>query len=146
MLVIRQSQLQCFAAARRDAYMDALMAYLRAQFHAELWSLNQEELRHHVETALRHAANFGIVGERNCRRYLNLAVWYGWDFHARAETAWMRNVLGPDQPGTPESRLHHLVSRCIRRAEIAERNFRLGRARHAEGGASAYPELRLLKE
>lgn len=145
MLVIRQSQLQRLATTRQDAYMNALMVYLREQFHAELWSLDQGELRHRVDATLRHAAVFGIVNERDCRRYLNLAVWYGWDFHERPDTAWMPDILGPNQPGTPGSRLHRLVSLCVRRAEIAEANASQLRTRRAEGGADVHPELRLDK-
>ncbi|NRR32350.1 hypothetical protein HSX11_19420 [Oxalobacteraceae bacterium] len=142
MLVIRQAQMhilaESLAAAQKRRQIEAMAAFLRTQFHAELWVLGHEVLCQRIEETLRTAAGFGIVSERDGCRYLSLAVSYGWDFHVRADLAWMRGMLDDVNAGTPAQRLRRLLGHCIQRSQIEEDNRRL--RREGAGGAAISPD------
>jgi hypothetical protein len=125
MLTIREPQLRCFAASLRSERMAGMCAYLRAQFPEELQGEDDDTLHGRVEAALARAALFGLHTERDCCRYLNLAVLYGWDAGQRPEHAWMTAILTDPAVSDPSQRLHRLVLHCIRRSEVEDHNRQL---------------------
>jgi hypothetical protein len=127
-IVIRPAQMATFASARRrQALLDAC-AYLRRQFHAALWDVPERELQGHVGAALAQAGRYGLHSERDHYRYLNLCMFYGWDFDRRPGNAWMRGILDQAAAGPAPARLHRLVSHCIERRAIDAANQALARA------------------
>jgi hypothetical protein len=94
LLTIREPQLRCLAASLRSERIAGMCAYLRAQFPEELRADDVAALRGRVEAAL-----FGLHTERDCCRYLNLAVLYGWDAGERPEHAWMTAIAASDAGG-----------------------------------------------
>lgn len=135
MFVIRKSQLDLFSSHLAQKRIDNFKAYLRSQFFAALWPVDEDQLDMHVKEALSDAAQFGLVLDVDCLRYLNLAILYGWDFYRRPELKWTHTMLMDDQAGTPSQRLHRLVSEAIYRAEIEasrRESFRLSRTSEAD--------------
>ncbi|NRR30696.1 hypothetical protein HSX11_10915 [Oxalobacteraceae bacterium] len=125
MIVMRESQIDHLDAAWRRSYIDRLCSSLREQFADELDMLDQATLHERVRTVLLRAASYGIDAERDVCRFLNLAVFYGWDIGLSDATAWMHRILSDPDITTPSARLHCLVNQCIYRADVAETNSRL---------------------
>lgn len=125
MIVIRDSQIKQLDAGWRHGYIARLCGYLREQFADELHTLPDGVLHARVSKALRRAASYGIHSERDCCRFLNLAVFYGWDFGQSDATAWMHRILSDPDISAPAARLHALVAQCIYRTQVAENNARV---------------------
>jgi hypothetical protein len=125
MLTIRHSQIAHFSSEKRRQFIVAMCRYLREQFHDELWAVDAATLQRQVDTTIHRARNYGLSTERDCCRYLNLAVTYGWDFDRQPQYDWMRKILIDTQVTTPSQRLHKLVDQCIYRSEVEECNRRL---------------------
>jgi hypothetical protein len=119
MIVFTRAQMALFAAEQRARFVARMCAYLRDQFQDELWALTSQELQRRVEAALARADELGLHTERDCCRYLNLAVLYGWDFERREATAFMGAMLRDPAVGSPGRRLQRLVEECMHREAIA---------------------------
>lgn len=141
MLVIRRQQMDCFAQEGRTQFALAMCACLRSQFSAELWEITQDGLLRLVRAALARAATYALHSERDCRRYLNLCVIYGWEFDRQPELAWMGQMLTDAGISSPGLRLERLVQHAIYRREVEEDKLRLDLA-HAE--ADGDPPFMLL--
>ncbi len=120
MIVFTRAQMAAFAAAQRTRFVDRMCAWLRDQFRDELWALADQELQRRVEAALVRADELGLRTERDCCRYLNLAVLYGWDFERREANAFMRAILEDRSVDNPGRRLQRLVEECLQREAIAQ--------------------------
>jgi hypothetical protein len=125
MLTIRNAQLARFGSEQRRQFIAAMCRYLREQFHDELWAVDGVSLHRDVDAAIHRAESYGLHSERDCCRYLNLAVTYGWDFDSQPQNDWMRKILTDTQVTSPSQRLHRLVDQCIYRSEVEESNRRL---------------------
>ncbi len=120
MIVFTQAQMAAFAATQRTRFVERLCASLRDRFQDELWALADQELLRRVEAALVRAGELGLHTERDCCRYLNLAVLYGWDFERREANAFMRAILEDRSVDNPGRRLQRLVEECLHREAIAQ--------------------------
>jgi hypothetical protein len=117
MIVIRQAQIDALGANRRREFVDAMCARLRLHFHEHLVATSEAVLRHEVHAAMLRAQYHGLASERDVCRFLNLAVYYGWDFDQRPEHDWMRRYLVDAEAGSPSQRLHRLVRACLARID-----------------------------
>lgn len=135
MLVISGDQMAVFANARRTQFVVLMCDRLREQFPTDLWGVEQNTLHSNIAAALLSANRYGLHSERDCCRYLNLAVLYGWEFDRLDGNAWMRSCLTDMQISTPSQRLNRLVDQCLHRSEVAEhnRNLRVAMSLAASG-------------
>lgn len=125
MLVIRALQLASLAEAERERGAAAMCEALRELFSGRLAGLDVRELAAHVARVLDRAAAYGLRAERDCARFLNLAVVLGWDFDTRPENAWMQTMLKDPETSVPADRLGRLIAEVIYQAECDEHDARL---------------------
>lgn len=128
MLIIRNDQLALLAADRLRQFVETMCLHLREQFPQALAGTSEPALHDQVRLALAQARGYGLQGARDCCRYLNLCVTYGWDFDQREENAWMRRYLTDAGISVPGRRLERLVAECMHREAVAASNRR---QRHA---------------
>ena len=128
MLTIRNAQMEVLSAQQRQKFVDAMCEFLRLQFKQELQGISQTSLQAKVSAALNSASRYGLRSHRDCCRYLNLAVTYGWEFEQLPENAWMREYLTDPNAGNPSQRLQRLISQCIYKMEVEENNRQMREA------------------
>lgn len=146
MLIIRTSQLERFSSERRCQFSIDMCRHLRAQFHDALWPLDEAGLLELVDRALTRAWGYGLHTERDCTRFLNLAVVHGWDFEQQPQHGWMRALLTDPQVSSPSQRLHRLVDQCIYRSEVEENNRQLRLQLRALSSIDTHPLILTTKE
>lgn len=132
MIVVRQAQMACLAAARRREFARAMCRYLRREFPAQLWAMSAHELQARIEQALADADRHGLRSAQECCRYFNLCVLYGWDFERRDGNAWMTAILDDAEVSSAGMRLQRLIDECIHRDNVDSANRRLRQAFEAE--------------
>ncbi|MGY2440936.1 hypothetical protein [Pseudomonas sp. SDO52101_S400] len=125
MMIIRNAQLACFADDRRHRFVVKMCGLLRECHASERVTVDDEVLCQHVEATLDRASAYGLNSERDCLRFLNLAVVCGWDFDLQPEHGWMRDLLADTAVSTPGDRLERLLEEYCHRCDIEENNRRL---------------------
>jgi hypothetical protein len=125
MLTIRSAQMQVLSAQQRRQFVESMCAFLHNQFKEELEGMSQSSLHLQVSDAIDRARGYGLRSHRDCCRFLNLAVIYGWEFDRLPENAWMQECLTDPNVGDPSQRIQRLVSQCVYRMEVEESNRKI---------------------
>ena len=134
MLRIRREQLLVLSDAVSRARVEELIERLVPRLLADIpaapaeWpmtpgtaqTLGPEPLARCLEAAARH----GLVTEEGARLYVALALAHGWDFEARPDTAWLRQLLEDEDVFDPTERARRAHAEWCRRRTLMEENQR----------------------
>lgn len=93
MLSIRPDQMRFFAAEMRRRYVDEEVARVRRERPEQAARVANEQIRAFIEQAIARAAEHGLVGVSDVRRYTDLHFRLGPDFETREEHAPVRRLL-----------------------------------------------------
>jgi hypothetical protein len=91
MLRIRPEQMRALGEAMQRNFESRMVAYLRGHFQAQLAHQSEEQLLAVVREGIANADLYGITIEKDVARFIEYAVMYGSDFHARR--GWVATVL-----------------------------------------------------
>lgn len=91
MFVVRSQQLEVFSEPERQAYREAMGAWLRRTYTYALESMSDVELDRHIVWGLRRALDHGFFSQEELGRFIELAVLVGIDFDI--ERDWAREIL-----------------------------------------------------
>jgi hypothetical protein len=125
MLTIRQSQWSVLQTISAEAFVAAMIRHLRRYFPDELAATNDPDLMARIRAGIALARTFSLESHRDCCRFLNLSVAYGWDFTSRTDTQWMTAILTDPRITNPSARLERLLEMVLYRLDVASQNSAL---------------------
>jgi hypothetical protein len=134
MLRVRREQMRVLADAVTRARVAALIEQLVPPLLVEIpaapaeWpmtpgtaqTLGPDTLARCIEAGSRH----GLTMEAGARLYVALALAHGWDFEARPDTAWLRQLLEDEDVFDPLERVRRAHAEWVRRRALAGENQR----------------------
>ena len=128
MLTIRDSQIQAFTRVRMPELGRRLREWLQTTHPSRIEGLTESALGDQIMTCLEKAGAFGMRGDRDMFRWMELCLRHGFDFTDRPENGWMVSILRDKRINSPADRLTYLMDLCRLREETAESNRRLREA------------------
>lgn len=119
MLTIRKEQMSTFEGERQRRFGEATVAYILEQFPGACSQYGEGDVRAMVAQALSKAREYGIPGQADILRYINVMYTLGCDFDTDPRFPWAREILA--RPGMrPDSKIERLVARTLEHIETTE--------------------------
>src|ERR1700687_4112303 len=91
-LIIRQEQMETFAAAEMQKFKDKMVAHLQKHFPKQCEVLGPEG-RDWVQYGFERAACYGLVAERDVCKYIGVMLAFGRDFDKDSRLPWASAAL-----------------------------------------------------
>jgi len=106
MLVIRQAQIEELAKAVVRCFEDRMLVHLNSYFPEHCRILEPEGSREAIRQGIKRAASYGIVGERDVCKYIDLMFALGRDFDHNPDLTWASSLLRDETMGDPSQRIN----------------------------------------
>jgi hypothetical protein len=108
MLEITSEQVRAFDADRRRRFVRDTAVAMREEWPEPCATLSEPALRRRIDDTITAAAPYGIFGERDLFRFINLTFLWGETFYSQQD--WARAIV-TNQNLTGPDRVHLLVTR-----------------------------------
>ena len=93
MLKIRQQQMDVLNQAMTAGFERRMYDYLMKTYADALKRTPKDEVQSAIRTGTRRAAVYGMIGEYDVARFIDLMYRLSPDFDSKPEHAWIRTVL-----------------------------------------------------
>ena len=113
MLRIRDEQLQLFSTAASIDFENRMVIHLRKFFPQHCKALHERGIRDVIQHAIRRAASYGIVTERDVCKYTDLVFAFDRDFDRDPKLPWAARVLGDPELTDPTERVNRLFDEAL---------------------------------
>jgi hypothetical protein len=108
MLTIREEQLAAFSRVKVKAFEDRVFEHLLKFFPKQLKALGDERARETIQYGIGRAANYGIRGERDVCKYIDLMIVFGRDFDRDPNLPQARTTLNDKTLKSSGARINRL--------------------------------------
>jgi hypothetical protein len=113
MLTIRDEQLRYFSQAAAADFEDRMVIHLRKFFPQHCEALQEPGIRDAIRHAIRRAASYGIVTERDVCKYTDLVFAFDRDFDVDPRLPWAARVLHDPLVTDPTARINTLFDQAL---------------------------------
>src|SRR5579862_4235129 len=103
-LIIRQAQMDIFAAAARERFMSEMVDHVKTYFPSLHKKLGDAGLRDTLTETVRKAKTYGFSTRRDVCKFINVAMMFGPDFD-RSLPLFPTILAGPEHPSVKARRL-----------------------------------------
>jgi hypothetical protein len=107
-VVIRTEQLRSFADSAATGFDERMVAHLRKCFPAECDALREPGVRETIRQGIARSAPYGVTGERDVCKFIDLMMLLGPDFDTRLP--WAARILHDQVLQTPSARIDQLFT------------------------------------
>jgi len=90
---ISKDQQQAFSDASLHRFEQSMVAHLQWVYPDEAAEMGEPQLRELIRSGVQRGKAYGIVAERDVRRWLECLVGYGRDFDRNPSYSWARAIL-----------------------------------------------------
>ena len=113
MLSIREEQMAAFSEVAAQKFEDQMLAHLKRCFPDELDSLGESKPRELIQHGVKRAASYGIRGQRDVCKYIDLMIDLGCDFDNDPQLIWASQILRNRELVDPTKRIARLQEAAI---------------------------------
>jgi hypothetical protein len=113
MLSIREEQMAVFSKVAAQKFEDRMVAHLKRCFPSELESLGEPKARELIQHGVKRAASYGIRGQRDVCKYIDLMIALGSDFDSDPNLIWASEILNDPELRDPTTKVTQLQGAAI---------------------------------
>lgn len=113
MLSIREGQMAVFSKIAAQKFEDQMVAHFKRCFPRELDSLGEPKARELIQRGVTRAASYGIRGQRDACKYIDLMIALGSDFDRDPNLSWASQILSDRGLRDPTRRVTRLQEAAI---------------------------------
>ena len=109
MLVIRQSQMEVFARASTDGYVETLSEHFRQCLPEHFAALGADGTREAIHYGIGRARTHGLTTDRNVTIYVRLMFLFGRDYDTDTRLPWVGAALHHSGSASEHVRIERLA-------------------------------------